>query len=221
MLRRLSVADKTFYVWINKKEPTELSVDFEIGGNIFTYNFVLDENKIISEELKVKNKSKEKVTSKKVFSRQWNDESKKYELDDKNFNLPKEFENLLRTNASVLSVAVRFNHKESLEIFNFWQKVETNVVEAGWVGDHLFPTPTNNYLKLWIFIVKESNEIIKQEAEKLLSRFDLGLDSFEIIKEKKENGLRINVKVAHSFGGQKNIFQCNMNHPVQNNFLFY
>jgi hypothetical protein len=194
---------KPFMFGSNKKEPTKLSADFEIGGNIFTYSFALDESKIISEELKVKNKSKEKVTSKKVFSRQWNDASKKYELDDKNFNLPKEFENLLRTNASVLSVAVRFNHKESLELVNFWKKIETNVVEAGWVGDHLFPSASKQLVEALDFYSEESNKIIKQEAEKLLSRFDLGLDTFEIIKEKKENGFRIDVRVAHSFGGSK------------------
>jgi len=194
---------KPFMFGEQKNKPTELSADFEINGDIYTYAFILDKKKIISEELKVKNKTKQKETSKKVFSRQWNNESGKYELDDKRFNLPKEFENSMRTNASVVSVAVRFNHKESQEILNYWQKIETNVVEAGWVGDHLLPITSQPLIEALDFYSEAGNEAIKAEAEKLLSRFDLGLDSFEIDKKKKENGLSINVKVAHSFGGQK------------------
>ncbi len=193
---------KPFLFGEQKNKPTELSVDFEINGNIYTYAFILNEKKIISEELKIKSKTNQKETSKKVFSRRWNNESGKYELDDKRFNLPKEFENSLRTNASVVSVAVRFNHKESQEIFNYWQKVKTNVIEAGWVGDQLLPN-ANQLLKALNFYSDSGNKIIKKEAEKLLSRFDLGLESFEIDKIKKENGFSINVKVAHSFGGQK------------------
>lgn len=195
---------KPFMFGEQKNKPIELSADFEINGNIYTYSFVLDEKKIISEELKVKNKTNQKETSKKVFARKWNNESEKYELDDKHFNLPKEFENSMRPNASIVSVAVRFNHKESQEIFNYWQKVETNVIEAGWVGDHLLPNASQQQLlEALDFYSEGGNETIKAEAEKLLSRFDLGLDSFEIDKKKKEHNLLINAKVAHYFGGQK------------------
>lgn len=193
---------KPFMFGEQKNKPTELLADFEINGDIYTYAFILDEKKIISEELKVKNKTNQKETSKKVFSRQWNNESGKYELDDRRFNLPKEFESSMRPNASIVSIAVRFNHKESQEIFNYWQKVETNVIEAGWVGDHLLPN-ANQLLEALDFYSESDNEIIKKEAEKLLSHFDLGLESFEIDKKKKESSLSINVKVTHSFGGQK------------------
>ncbi|KKR05946.1 MAG: Abortive infection protein [Parcubacteria group bacterium GW2011_GWC2_39_14] len=191
---------KPFMFGEQKNKPTELSADFEIEGNVYTYSFSLDDTKILSEELKVKNKTNLKITRKKVFSRQWNEEIKKYELDDKSFNLPKDFENLLRTNASVVSTAVRFNHKESQVLLNFWQKVETNVTEAGWVGDHLLPNAGQQLFEALDFYSESKNETLKKEAEKLLSRFDLGLDSFDIKKEKKENSLSINVSVAHSFG---------------------
>lgn len=191
---------KPFVFGEQKNKSTELSADFEIEGNVYTYSFILDDKKILSEELKVKNKTNLKVTSKKVFSRRWNEETKKYELDDKSFNLPKDFENLLRANASVVSTAVRFNHKESQDILSFWQKVETNVIEAGWVGDHLLPNAGQQLFEALDFYSEGKNEALKKEAEKLLSRFDLGLDSFDIKKEKKENSLSINVSVAHSFG---------------------
>jgi uncharacterized protein len=197
-----SLPVKPFLFGELKNKPTELSVDFEINENVYSYSFVLIENKILQEELRVKNKTKQKITSKKVFSRQWDDEKGKYILDDKNFNLPKDFENLLRTNASVISVAVRLNHKGSQDILNFWQKVETNVVEAGWVGDHLLPNSGKQLIEALDFYSDNKNEILKKEAEKLLSRFDLGLESFDIKKEKKEDGLSLNVRVSHSFNGR-------------------
>jgi uncharacterized protein len=193
---------KPFMFGDQKDKPIELSADFEIEGDIYTYSLILKEDKIILEELKVKNKTKQKITSKKIFSREWNNKSEKYDLDDKNFNLPKGFENSIRPNASIVSVAVRLGHKESLKFFDYWKKIETNVIEAGWIGDHLLPNASKHLIEVLDFYSESKNETLKKEAEKLLSRFDLGLESFEIKKDKKENGFSINVKVAHSFGGQ-------------------
>ena len=198
-----SLPVKPFLSGKQKTEPIELSVDFEIDGDIFIYSFSLSEKKILSEELKIKNKTKEKTTSKKVFFRKWDEESGKYELEDSNFDLPKGFENLLRTNASVIGVALRLNHKGSQKISNFWQQVETNVIEAGWIGDHLLPNTSKLMIETLHFFSESENEALKKEAEKLLSRFDLGLESFDIKKEKKENELSINVQVAHTFGDEK------------------
>jgi AAA15 family ATPase/GTPase len=194
---------KPFLLGKQKEEPIEMSVDFEIDGDIFIYSFSLSENKILSEELRIKNKTKEKTTSKKVFFREWDEKGKKYILEDTSFNLPKGFENLLRTNASVVGVALRLNHKGSQNISNYWRQVETNVIEAGWIGDHLLPNKNPQLIETLHFFSESENETLKKEAEKLLSRFDLGLKSFNIKKEKKENELSINVQVAHIFGDEK------------------
>lgn len=193
-----SLPVKPFLFGSSKNQSTELSADFEINGDIYSYSFTLNDKKILSEELRIKNKTKENITSKKLFSRNWNEREDKYYLEDNLFKLPKDFEGLLRTNASVISTAVRFNHKGSQEILNFWQGVKTNVVEAGWIGDHLFQNIGQQLIEALDFF--SDNETLKKQAEKLLSRFDLGLESFLIKKEKKESGLSINVTVAHTFG---------------------
>lgn len=100
----------------------------------------------------------------------------------------------------MVSVAVRLNHKASQDILNFWKKVETNVVEAGWVGDHLLPNSGEQLIEVLSFYSDGKNEILKKEAEKLLSRFGLGLESFDIKKEQKENNL--SVRVSHSFNSR-------------------
>ena len=196
-----SLPVKPFMFGKGKNKPVELSVDFEIKSNIYTYNFIIEETKFLSQALIVKSKSVQKMTSKKVFSRKWNNKINEYELEDKNFGLPKEFKNSLRSNASIISLAVRFEHKKSQEIFDFWKKVETNVIEAGWIGDRLSSNANINLFEALDFY--SENKKLKEEAEKILSRFDLGLESFDIKKVKKENGFSLDVQVVHSFGDQK------------------
>lgn len=181
--------------------PTELSVDFEISGDIYTYTFSLQNTRILSEELKIRNKTKQKTTSKKVFFRIWDEKNNKYDFDGKNFDLPKGFENLLPPAGSIIALAKGLNHKQSQIIANYWEKVETNVIEAGWIGDHLLPNASANLIETLNFY--SDNQVLKEEAEKLLKRFDLGLEGFDIKKEQQPQGLQLNVRAVHLFGDQK------------------
>jgi len=183
-----------------KNKPIETSVKFEMDGDIYTYSFILDSKKILKEDLKVKNKSKEKTTTKTLFLRQWEEESKKYRLMNNNFSLPKGFEKLLRTNASVIGIGMRLNHEKSEKIGLFWQKVKTNVIEAGWTGDSLSPKTNRVFSALNFF---NKNKSHKSEAEKLLARFDLGFEAFDIRKEKKGDEFYIDAQVTHQFENQE------------------
>jgi len=188
-----------------KSKPTKLSVVFEIDGNVYSYTFILTKEKILNEELKLTSYVKEKKSTKKIFSRSWNEKEKHYDFDDDNFELPKGFENLLRSNASVIGTAARLNHAESKIIAKYWQQIETNVIEAGWIGDHLLP---NSTAQLWeVFDFFSENSVLKEEAEKLLCRFDLGLSGFEIKKEKKDNDVSLSVRATHFFNGKKEHLQ--------------
>ena len=188
-----------------KKQPTELSVVFEVNSKVYNYTFELNKERVLSEELKITSFSKEKKSTKRIFFREWNDAEKKYSFDGNGFGLPKGFENSLRTNASVIAVAVRFNHQESMDIINFWQKFETNVSEAGWNGGHFFPSRHSQVYDAITFF--SDNEPLKKEAERLLSRFDLGLDLFEITKQKIEGRIVPMVRTSHTFGDKKESLQ--------------
>ncbi len=193
---------KPFLLNNQKAEPIELSVEFEIDSKIYVYNFKLNEKKILFEELRIKSKTKKKTTSKKIFSREWMEAEQKYKFTDKNFNSPKGIEGLLRTNASVIESAIRLNHKESQAISQYWQQMETNVNEAGWVGDSLGTSNPKIQLAGTLGFFSE-NESLKKEAEDVLSKFDLGLDAINIKKEKVEGGFTLDVQITHSFNGQK------------------
>ncbi|WKZ24760.1 MAG: ATP-binding protein [Patescibacteria group bacterium] len=183
-----------------KNKPTELSVVFEVDGKVYTYSFTITKEKILTEELKLTSFAKKKKSTKKIFSRNWNNEENGYDFEGDNFDLPKGFEKLLRSNASVIGTAARLNHTESQTIATYWGQIETNVIEAGWIGDHLLPNSIAQLGEAFNFF--SENDLLKQEAEKLLSRFDLGLSGFEIRKEKKENGFSLNVRASHFFNGQ-------------------
>lgn len=182
-----------------KNAPTDLSVVFEVGGKVYTYSFIITKEKILNEELKLTSFAEKKKSTKKIFSRTWNEKDNRYDFEGDNFSLPKGFENLLRSNASVIGTAARLNHAESQNIAQYWSKFETNVVEAGWVGDHLLPNSIAQLGEAFDFF---SESPLKQEAEKLLCRFDLGLSGFEIKKEKKDNGFSLNVRAMHQINGE-------------------
>ncbi len=185
-----------------KNQPTELSVVFEVNEKVYTYSFTLNKERILSETLVVSSFVKEKKGNKELFARTWNTKTGLYDFKGENFNLPKGFENLLRSNAGVIGTAFRLNHKESQDIAKFWQQIETNVVEAGWIGDHLLPNKIPQWFEALIFY--SDNETLKKEAEKLLSRFDLGLNGIVFEKEKASNSLTIkNIQAVHLFNGKE------------------
>lgn len=152
--------------------------------------------------MKLTSFAKEKKSTKKIFSRVWNETENRYDFDGENFELPKGFENLLRTNASVIGTAARLNHAESRVIAKYWGQIETNVVEAGWIGNHILPNKMPQWFEALIFY--SDNELLKKEAEKLLSRFDLGLNGIVFEKEKTGNSITIkNVQATHLIGGKE------------------
>lgn len=183
-----------------KNAPTDLSVVFEVSGKVYTYSFTITKEKILNEELKLTSFAEKKKSTKKIFSRSWNEKDNRYTFEGANFKFPKGFENLLRSNASVIGTAARLNHAESQDIATYWGKIEMNVSEAGWIGDHLLPNSIAQLGEAFDFFSEKS--ALKQEAEKLLCRFDLGLSGFDIKKEKKDNGVFFNVRAAHQFNGQ-------------------
>lgn len=186
-----------------KDQPTELAVVFEIDGKVYSYSISLNKQKIISEELKLTTFVKEKNSSKKIFSRSWNETKNHYDFSGDNFGVPN-LENLLRKNASVIGSVYQINpnHKEIEEIVKYWQRIETNVIEAGWLGDHLLINRLPQWFEALVFYSENDN--LKQEAEKLISRFDLGLKGIKFSKESEENRLTIkDVQAVHLLNGEE------------------
>jgi len=194
---------RPFAFGVTKEQPTKLSVVFEINGKVYSYSVILNKQKILSEELKLTSFVKEKNSSKKIFSRSWDETKNHYNFNGDNFGVPN-LEKLLRKNASAIGSVYQINpnHKEIEEIIKYWQHIETNVIEAGWLGDHLLINRLPQWFEALVFY--SENDKLKQEAEKLISRFDLGLKGIKVSKEKEENRLTIkDVQAVHLFNGEE------------------
>jgi AAA15 family ATPase/GTPase len=181
-------------------EKVKLAVEFEINDDVYSYAFELDSKRILSEVLNVKNKSQEKYTTKNIFSRTWDEKNEIYNFESRNFDLPKSALQSLRLNASVISMGLRFNNSLCQTITQYWQNVQTNVVESGWIGDDLLPLANLRLHDAFTFY--SSNDVLKKEAEKLLNRFDLGLDAININREMAATGFVLNVNGVHKYNGQ-------------------
>lgn len=200
----MEIPIKPFLFHNGKSEhPTIITVEFEIGKKIYEYTVSLTSKRVISESLSVRSIARVRLTPKKLFSREWNKDKKKYDFNGKGFKLPAKFKNLLRENASIIGTAIQLNHGESKEIGDFWETMQTNVIEIGLPDDLRSLAPAINFYNALDFY--SENDVLKKKAENILSRFDIGLSSFNVKKEKKEQGTALRAFVTHSING--NVFE--------------
>jgi AAA15 family ATPase/GTPase len=187
---------KTFLPNASEDTPAELSAVFEVGSTIYEYEIHLTAKKIVYERLGQTNKTTQRTTQKLLFKRSLKKKGEGYDYDLKGFAAPAGLGNLLnRQNASTLSIALRLEHKLSKKIAGFWQKIEHNMTESGWVGNHVLGGHANLQNAISFYHL---NPRLKEKAEEVLARFDLGFDAFVI--EQLNNQLIPHV--AHNFGAQ-------------------
>lgn len=164
--------------------PTELSVEFEMKQGVHIYTVEFRNSSLVSESLYVRNLTKERTTTKKLFSRVWDNKTKTYNIDDLGFKIPDKYLNgsNLR-NTSFLSAASRIGNEYAAEILAYWKCLKTNVD----VDDRIMRYAYGAYGALSYY---EDHKISKKRAEEDVKRYaDLGIDSFG------KNGL-----IRHRFG---------------------
>jgi AAA15 family ATPase/GTPase len=167
----------------DSQKNTALSVNFVHNGKIYRYSLQFTPEQVINESLFYR----EGKGFKYLFKRIWNGTTNKYDFTTKNFGLPPAFSESLqmRKNASALSIALQHNHENSKNIAQYWAKVSTNVQEQG-REDRL----GSDDVTVRIFDSAEyfyKRPAYKTQAQKFLTRFDLGLAGVEI--EEREVGV--------------------------------
>ncbi len=167
----------------------EISVEFSVKKNKYFYFVELTAEKILNEKLQKKELGKKKF--KTLFERTWDElDEHNYTWKD-NFGLGTRFKKRLRQNASVLATSIRDEHKESLEIFDFWKKVSTNVTIMGKIDDEV-----RNTIDAAKFF--DENKKLHKKANELLQKFDLGLNNIKIKKSESENhNISFNLSGVH------------------------
>lgn len=169
--------------------PTELNVTFELDGDVYSHTFVLSKERILSEDLRVRTKSQVRTTYKKLFSRTWDGRKDSYDVIDRNFNLPWNYEGIRSKelgNSSLIGAARRFGHNQSKMLSDYWDNVDTNIdIEDSW-------TPPYQYGAMQALRFYERHKKNKMDAEAIIRRYDLGIDSID------EDGY-----INHNFGGKR------------------
>jgi len=179
------IAYKTF----NNSEPSNFYIEFENNNTIFTYQFVIEKNKIKNEALYVK-KLQKRERNIEVFSRESSIIKSLNSEYFKNISI----DTLPKIREDVSFIAFIKNSQYNVEIVNnfykYFLEFKTNINEKGQINNLAHQIKTLN-----IYLEDSS---IKKEVENFICHFDVGLNGFEIKKEKKEKGISISVNGVHS-----------------------
>jgi AAA15 family ATPase/GTPase len=146
----------------SKTEPTEFEVIFIHNKVLFRYGFEVTKDRIISEWLFYKPKTKEV----ELFYREGNE----YKIHNRNFSKGDTVvkEGLVRDNALLISVAAQFNEKSAIEVLEWFEK---NRVISG-LNDSDYKDNT----------VKKLSDISnKNRVLKFLKAADIGIEDLEIL----------------------------------------
>ena len=192
-----SDSDIVYKTFFNNKKPSKFDIEFELEDYLFFYNFCIQENKIIEENLSVKiiKKNSKKV---KLFCRELNNVTSLNKDYFKNF--PKDSKEFLKNIRPDVSLIAFLKAHYSIDIINliyvYFSKFSTNINERGEINN--FATQIKS-LEMYL----EDSEL-KKEMENFIRHFDIGLDGFEIKKEIKDKKVSISVQGVHKTQEENN-----------------
>jgi AAA15 family ATPase/GTPase len=169
--RRIPV--KHFAGYENDTKPTSIEVVFEMKKEIHIYRVQLTSKRILNEELLVRNRSDQKVTNKKIFSRKWNEKDSTYIIKDTGFGITEKFwQGADLGNASIIAVSKRFGNEYASRIVTCWNRSETNIDI-----DSRFDSYENS--RWFAMDYYKSHPKMRGLAEADIRKYDLGISGFE------------------------------------------
>lgn len=182
--------------------PSEVSVCFEIFNRVFEYALVFDNEKILSEELKERSATNERVTTKTIAIRKWNDKEGKYIYTDKVLGISGI--NELRRNASMIASAMQkeIPAETARVISDYWSACI--VVHNLWIGGNREDSDAGD--RLLSSKLKEllgtNNIALKNQVKDILQKYDLGFNDFseQVIKIPGSENISI-YYITHKFKG--------------------
>lgn len=154
------------------KTPTSIAVVFELDDDIYEYKVTTSKERILSESLNITGLNNIRRTSKRVFLRSWNEETKSYDVKDSYFKLKEPYwvSDELRS-TSVIAAASKFGNKQASAFIQYWRNVKTNID----IVDRFMPYEYQAYQALEKY---SDNKKLKEQAEADIRKYDFGIDSF-------------------------------------------
>lgn len=182
--------------------PTEVFVCFVVAERVFEYTLVFNRNMILSETLKERSKTSERVTAKTVSSREWSERDNKYTYTDRVLGINNT--NDLRRNASMIASAMQKDEPAGVAklISDYWTKAV--VVHNLWVGGNREDTDAGDMLlqKKIKELLDTKNAALKNQVRGILQKYDLGFNDFseQVIKLPGNESISV-YNITHKFKG--------------------
>lgn len=203
-------ADLPFKSFFNTTETSEIEVVFADKDRLFTYFVECDSDKILEERLSVNQLVETRRKDKILLSRKYDKITGNYIFEGDAVSsklLANSTVIIERKNASVVAIGAQFAHPVSLEVANYWHKINTNVFERGYGGDDNFSLIRN-------LLEFKMNPQSQKKVERVLRKFDLGFDSLSFVAETAGDNMNFKeVKEIHIFDGRR--FENDINYASQ------
>ncbi len=186
------VAYKTFF---NNKNVSNFSIEFEKDNLIFFYNFAIKNNIVLSEKLVAK-KIIKGAQKKEIFRRELNEVFSGEDFFDASaMTLLKN----IRPDVSLIAyLKANYNIEIINTVFNYFLSFKYNVSERGEINN---TSHQKEALRMYL-----DDKSLKDEAEKFICDFDLGLSGFELREEMEleNNEKKTFIKINGLHNGKKN-----------------
>ena len=161
--------------FFDSNKPTKLEIIFEKNNVRYEYAVVLSKEKITKETLKQTKESNTKTGTATLFSRSFDEKKSKYTVKSNLKGLPTEIDIIQRDDITVFGIGAILNVPLLVELTTYWKSVGTNVPVTGWHFDSL---------GIVDLIELDKDKALKSKVEKVLRKYDLGLE--EVFIEKAE-----------------------------------
>ncbi|MFA4931079.1 MAG: ATP-binding protein [Patescibacteria group bacterium] len=174
----LIILDYAYKTHFNNNKESNFFVEFEKNDKIFFYEFSLQNYFIKKEKLVIKDLRK-KERNKTILER---DQKKVTKKSEQYFaSLPNDFFRNIRPDVSLITFLKRsqFEFEVISTIFDYFANFQTNINERGEI----------NHLLLQIVAIRKylNDPKLKEQMERFITNFDLGLAGFKILEENLEN----------------------------------
>ena len=153
-----------------KDKPSHFEIEFEMDGKEWRYSLDADEHRVYSESLYCKQSRAYSY----VFTRDWDGENEKYIIKQKQFGLLQKEAEKVRENASLIATAAQYKVPLALQIVSGFVLSNVNVFGRQHLDDIQIIGASAMYA---------DNELIREQMNKLLCGWDLGLSAVKVEKQ--------------------------------------
>ena len=178
-----------------QKEPSFFEVEFYIENVFYKLSLEINSERILSEILE----SRKKTRLIKLYSRQYISSSNSYKFDGKNIHLENNFIKQVRPNASIISTANQYNHKELAHVKKHWASIYKKSRRRVFFEEDFPFFSFNDASKFY----HEHKEYFLKTKE-FLKKADLGLSDIKIKTKEIEDARGNKILQFYPYGVHKN-----------------